>query len=385
KVSEWFRPGRFDSLRNYISWSGRQRELHFFVEARLDGLVSRVEDIGHKIIQRLQGRPDSLTYRSVNVMASEEAKAKNIPQTYILPGGDGGGDMVVYKMTEKYQRNRNTPADQDIAKRTFYLSDGRIQTIYHYADGSVTSASKMHFKDSRANAPFIYENEGMKGGEVSINAHGVGTGREGGGGGGELEETLQDVVLAEKDCFTEARHLHLETLELIKLRESQERSVSLSRPLFETARERRAEQEKISEQLAHDEEDVDHHQVDYLTPFLQHVPNVRSISLENAQRARDACLKALKDRLLERANIINSRLNEETSALAKKQAAFQRNQRDNDANAEEEFEIFCSEAMFRIQQVLEQRLVQHEESALKKYAEMDARLGSDPRLRVLAG
>lgn len=51
----------------------------------------------------------------------------------------------------------------------------------------------------------------------------------------------------------------------------------------------------------------------------------------------------------ERANIINSRLNEETSALAKKQAAFQRNQRDNDANAEEEFEIFCSEAMFRIQ------------------------------------
>lgn len=51
----------------------------------------------------------------------------------------------------------------------------------------------------------------------------------------------------------------------------------------------------------------------------------------------------------ERANIINSRLNEETSALAKKQAAFQRNQRDNDANAEQDFEIFCSEAMFRIQ------------------------------------
>lgn len=45
-------------------------------------------------------------------------------------------------------------------------------------------------------------------------------------------------------------------------------------------------------------------------------------------------------------------MNEETSALAKKQAAFQRNQRDNDANAEEEFEIFCSEAMFRIQVLL---------------------------------
>lgn len=56
-----------------------------------------------------------------------------------------------------------------------------------------------------------------------------------------------------------------------------------------------------------------------------------------------------RTRKQERANIINSRLNEETSALAKKQAAFQRNQRDNDATAEEEFEIFSSEAMFRIQ------------------------------------
>ncbi|CAM9368983.1 unnamed protein product, partial [Discosporangium mesarthrocarpum] len=186
------------------------------------------------------------------------------------------------------------------------------------------------------------------------------------------------------DCFTELRHVHLEMMELIKLREKQEKDVSLSRPLFETARERRAEQEKISEQLAQEEEDVDHRQVDYLTPFLQHVPDMRNISREDGQRARDACLKALKDRLLERANIINSRLNEETSALGKKQAAFQRNQRDNDANAEEEFEIFCSEAMFRIQ-VLEQRLVQHEESALKKYAEMDAKLASDPRLKVLSG
>lgn len=34
-------------------------------------------------------------------------------------------------------------------------------------------------------------------------------------------------------------------------------------------------------------------------------------------------------------------------------------------------------------QVLEQRLVQHEENALKKYADVDAKLASDPRLRAL--
>lgn len=37
----------------------------------------------------------------------------------------------------------------------------------------------------------------------------------------------------------------------------------MERPVFETARERRAEQEKISEQMAHEEEDVDLHQASY--------------------------------------------------------------------------------------------------------------------------
>lgn len=48
KVSELFRPGRVNALRNLVTWSGRRRELYFFLEARLDGLVSRKEDIGKK-------------------------------------------------------------------------------------------------------------------------------------------------------------------------------------------------------------------------------------------------------------------------------------------------------------------------------------------------
>ena len=68
--------------------------------------------------------------------------------------------------------------------------------------------------------------------------------------------------------------------------------------------------------------------------------------------------------------------------MAKKQAAFQRNHHDKDLGAEDEFEKFCSQAMFTIQ-ILEQRLVQHEEHALKKYAELDGKLQHDRRLQVL--
>ena len=77
-----------------------------------------------------------------------------------------------------------------------------------------------------------------------------------------------------------------------------------------------------------------------------------------------------------------ARLNEENAKLAKKQATFQRNQRDTDPRAEEDFERFCSEAMFRIQ-ILEQRLASHEETALRKFQDLDDKLAQDPRLAIL--
>ena len=48
----------------------------------------------------------------------------------------------------------------------------------------------------------------------------------------------------------------------------------------------------------------------------------------------------------------------------------------------EEYEKYCTEAMFRIQ-ILEQRLAAHEEAALKKFADLDLKLSNDPRLKVL--
>ena len=93
------------------------------------------------------------------------------------------------------------------------------------------------------------------------------------------------------------------------------------------------------------------------------------------------CLTALKERLVERANIIQKRLDDENQQLAKKQNAFQRT-RDHTEGADEEFEKYCSAAMFRIG-ILEQRLSRHSETALQKYADVDQKLRSDPRLAVL--
>ena len=120
---------------------------------------------------------------------------------------------------------------------------------------------------------------------------------------------------------------------------------------------------------------------DYLSAFLRNVVDPNQITKEEALSIRQACLDALKARLVERANIIQSKLHEENAKLGRKQELFQRSQREGDFSTEE-YEKYCTEAMFRIQ-ILEQRLAAHEEAALRKFADLDLKLSNDPRLRVL--
>ena len=394
KLVEEFLPGRPGALAILTEKAGRRRELAFHHAARQDGLVSRTDDIGEKIVEIYKGRPDRLVYRAAAVTRDRAAGSAKVQ--YTLPGGEASGDLVVKKMTQKFDRNPTAEATGDaprprgdddpsrkrpraqsdasilrenasssvrsqVQKRSFYVHEGRIETKFHYADLAVTRKTRTHYKDRTAaeGAAAAADDDAPKAGEA----------------------TLTDVLAAERDCLAAVRRSQLEVLDLLKLRRREETTVVVDRPVFETARERRNAGETAGA-TATAGADASARAVDYLTPFLQHVPDLAGVSYDDAQRARDSCLKSLKERLVERANIITTRLNDENAKLAKKQASFQRNQRDNDPAAEEEFERFCSEAMFRVQ-ILEQRLASHEETALKKFQDLDEKLCADPRLRIL--
>merc|ERR1711967_187174 len=101
------------------------------------------------------------------------------------------------------------------------------------------------------------------------------------------------------------------------MRKREEASIIIDRSIFETAAEN-AKEDKRQEARQEEAEDTDVRKVDYLTPFLQNVSDVKKITREQGMKAREACLRALKERLLERANIIQTRLDEENSLLAKK-------------------------------------------------------------------
>ncbi|ETV99093.1 hypothetical protein, variant [Aphanomyces invadans] len=369
KFDEHFLPGRVpEALAKRTEWSGVRRDLGFYTSARMDGLVTREEVIHKRIVEVFQGRDDFLVGRSV-ALSEDKEEVKNGAATFVLPGG-ATGELTVLKMAEKFDRNERKDADEDARKRTYNVRDGSIHVQFHYAEGKITSGARIYHKAPGTPVEVLQVDPMATRPKESI-----------------LERELQASIQMEKECYNSIRHADVETQEILKFRRREEATIVLETSIFdshddETKQDRVDDQRKAGKDAKAD--------MDYLSPFLLSVAGHggggasagRQLSRDEAHSVRDLCLKNLKERLLERANIIQTRLDKENAALAKKQAAFQRSQREHDQGTDEEFERFCSETMFRIQ-ILEQRLTRHEETALQKYAELDQRLHNDARLAVL--
>ena len=363
---EFFEPGRPTGLKEHIHVEGERRELHFYSSARLDGLVSRIELIGKKTWTVFDGSNSPLVYRSI---------------TY-LDGADTSelSERSIRKMAEKFRRSPGVDAEEDVAKRTFEMQDQLIKVRYHYGHDRVTASHRTYAKDG-SDHTIVQVNHFSR---PPTDAQ-------------KLDE-FTELQKAERECVNEMRDYDRQAKEILKKRDYEEQAIEeaaeeaarlspggkppvpqhLTVSVYDTARSKLAQQEDQED----DEEAVPH---DYLTPFLPEPIGVHDepLSREDALQAREACLRALKDRLVERANIVQNRLDDENQALSKRQAAFQRNRDHMDPADEAEYERYCQEAMFRIQ-ILDQRLDRHTELSLQKYAEMDQRLRDDPRLRNLA-
>ncbi|DBA04465.1 TPA: hypothetical protein N0F65_010061 [Lagenidium giganteum] len=361
KFEEHFAPGRLpEALKARIEWLGYRREFHFYTSARMDGLVRREEDIQKRTMEFYDGRDDYLIFRSVTLTSDkDEIDSKN---PYVLPGGPTG-ELAIKKMTEKFARNPSVDANDDPRKKTYNVQEGNIRVNFHYATGKITAGSRVYHKAPNMPVEVVMTDPNAQKPKNSI-----------------LEEELRATLQMEKDCYSSVRDSEIETQDILKIRKREEMTIVLETNFFD-GHEDDSKGNKKDESKDHGRDAKN--EMDYLTPFLQSIHyNGGDLTKDEAHSVREMCLRNLKERLLERANIIQTRLDRENALLAKRQAAFQRSQREHDQGTDEEFERFCSETMFRIQ-ILEQRLASHEETALQKYAEMDQRLHNDARLRIL--
>ena len=360
---ELFDEGSSFGLKKMVTKKGEYRLFEFHHGARLDGLLKREEVINKKISEYFKERDDHLIYRSVTYDDTdlEDLEDDDGVEVFNLEEGQGqkaeNAQLPFLKMTEKFSRTLDVPAGDDVYKRTYFVAADQIRLNFHFGEDRITASSRLYTKEGLTH---VTEVDTLK--EKPT--------------GSALLEEYQRLLLAERECSQAIRDVEREIRSILDSRMKEEQNIILTVPYYDVTRIKKEE----SDEEKQEEEQVEH---DFLSAFLPSTINVRHLTRTECFAVRDKCLKALKDRLIERANIIQARHDEETAALAKRQANFQRDRDQMSQEEEEEYEKACEESMFRIH-ILEQRLKKHEEQALQKYYALDSKLRNDPRLAAMS-
>ena len=383
---ESYHPGGAGEIKQWTHYPGKSIEVDYHVSGRLDRLVRRVETVAEKIVEHFAGRTDSLIYRSVHFTADSNLVGT---RQFLLGGVALVPPLYIMKMTQKYEVNKTLPAtESSLAKRVFYVKEGKAVATYHFKDGEITSQVKTYFYSKGVGVSIMSKQAYLQ--ELGVVEDPV---------------LLQEVALLERECYSSAKLVYQQILTIDSVRAESEKKVINEKNIFEIALEK-ADKLDIAQQGMISEGGVETGPkgLNYLTPYLRKFKNKEfsELTREEAIEIRQNCLDALRSRLVERSNIIQSRLNDENSKLGLQQAIFQRTHTERNEDllptdtvtktesererererVVEEYQKYCTEAMFRIQ-ILERRLSTHEGAALKKFAELDARLAADERLRVL--
>jgi hypothetical protein len=368
---EFFTPGSRGEIKKWTEYPGKRIDIDYYVNGRLDRLLRREEVIGQSVTEYFQGRTDLMTFRSFQLTAEKGGGNAASPSTrqFTLPPTHLGTELYITRIVQQFDRNPLLPDGEDIAKRIFYVREGKAVFYYHFGKSQITGRIRtfMHTKGPSVPVPT----------DLAISQE---IGLE------EDSDACQEAAGFERECYSAIKTSYQLHDKLVESRLDGEMvtrlgGVESEKTVFERALDsvdlyssnmgNAADQAYASESKG----------TDYLSPFLRNVQDMNALSKEEALAIRQACLDALKARLVERANIIQTKLHEENAKLGRKQELFQRSQREGDFSTEE-YEKYCTEAMFRIQ-ILEQRLAAHEEAALRKFSELDLKLSNDPRLRIL--
>lgn len=247
----------------------------------------------------------------------------------------------------------------DVIQRTFHLHKNEVETEFYNSHNVIKNICIHRIRRTRDVATPLPQND---------------------------KKAAKEAADAETSCICEMRSLHQEIVDMVRLQKKEEEQVQIPESSPSTTYEAGTRELKLGNASNNNCHETPNHyvgegykeevctkntqKIDYLSPFLVNVEDTSKISKQEATLIRDACLKTLKERLLQRADIIQNRLNLENSKLSQHQANYQQvgvlNLVSNKGLTTEQFEKICSEAKFRIK-ILEQRLVQHEDTAVNKY------------------
>jgi hypothetical protein len=239
--------------------------------------------------------------------------------------------------SEKYKQPIHDTNERHIAARIFLLVEKSVITEYFKYDGGIereiiTYSNERNQESSSPGKNCYYENQ-------------------------------QKVMNAEKTTVAALRIINQEITDLVRMRKREEDVLRVDFSKKDDCNSINIEKAPIPE--LRQEKDTTFHHLQYLSPFLLHVEDIENITKEEAIQIKDAALATCKERLLQRADIIQNRLHEESIKLVDVQAKYQRDiEKTNETK--KSFENASSKLTFRIK-ILEKRLQDHEDVSVEKY------------------
>ncbi|CAG5133747.1 unnamed protein product, partial [Candidula unifasciata] len=372
-ITEYFHPGRPKHLKEHYYRASapeaeNDRTMHFYHEARVDGLVTRTETPS-TMTEDLKNRDDFLFYKFVQF---GRRVRKFGPQI----GEANSNSRPIFKMIQRFERNPNKPANEDIQELIHLVAEDKIQITYHTDKANIASSTREFIKPQNWDekgamlpwSPDMHETF-----QVDPNAD---RSKQ-----VVLYENLLNLLKIEHLATEAVRESEEEVKEILNNRHKEEIETELEISVYDTERNEKAKKHRreLEKQQKEAKMRRQETEIDYLAPFLAQMGDPEKINRAQAIKLKEDCLADLKQRLIDKANLIQARFEMETQELQKKQAWYQQNQVSMSKDDEEEYLNYCSEAMFRIH-ILELRLNRHKEMAPHKYMALEQKLRNDPRL-----
>eukprot|EP01083_Nonionella_stella_P114488 338579_1 len=269
RTYELFDVGRVSGLFQLITVA-RAAAVHkritiFYPNARTDGLIRRVETVGAKakVILLFEDRNDGIVRRAIEF--------------------EDGAVMKV----EEFYHNKN------ILKLTFDVFGNEYMINYRFGEHRILSKHCVFNKKTGSV-------HGWNPDPMNKNPNTT-----------QLKEQFEELMAKEKSLLTQIRERERAFALLLKQIHIE---TQLKRDPYTVAKEiKYVEKEEDSEEEEEEEEEDEEYCM--LHSFLPKTKDIRSLNKEQMDQIKEDCLRSLKERLLQRLNIITKRLHAQCEAL----------------------------------------------------------------------
>nr|CDS29921.1 coiled coil domain containing protein 135 [Hymenolepis microstoma] len=359
------------------------RIMEFYPKLRIDGLVKHERD-GPIMKEWFENRDDRLIYRETRFGRT----VRKFGPPVIVQSGSQRESVNESKTTktsyreieiikERFSRNPDIPADEDIEERCFDIIGGKYHLKYHIADEFIFPCRR------EFNKP-ILSDDARQIIELQSDTHTVfypklnpphKT-------NAEIYQMLLELIKLEKNAKESVRASEAEAKSILNLRASEESYPELEVGLWDTLRNEemhklRIELENYAKMELKRKKETE---LDYLTPYLDMLDlDEDNLTAEDAKALCNACEDDLQQRLSRQGAKLQTRYDAEKKDFQEKRKSIESNQTNLTKDEEAEYLKYCHDTLVRLN-TLENLIKVHTETTPEKLSSLQNKLRSDPRL-----